>query len=381
MMVIQYSFICCVWNEINRAPDELDKLIHTMSDNNLLDIAEILLIDNDSSDGTREWIKSLDYPGVNLKKILNSTNIGKGGSIRTGIINSSGSIAAIYDLDGEYVSTDALIGFDEMRKTSSVMSLASRTLDGRSDYVYFKNFIGVRFLSEYINILYNERLTDTATGLKILNTSFFKENLPRFNGFNVDFELICITLNNRQNVSEYNGQYYPRSLSEGKKIRAFRDGFASLIAITLSALNGVGLAKITSNTYRYVIGRSAFRYFVVGFVSALIDICSFWIFTSWHGLTIIFSNRFAFVLAITSNYFLGITIVFAKNVRFNSYIEFTLVTLTSFVSLVFNTLLIYLLVHFGVLSLFAKCLAVIPSFFLNYLFRRLYIYRKISSAG
>ena len=75
MNLIRYSFICCIWNEIDRAPREFQKLIDVISDSNLRSSVEVLLIDNDSSDGTSEWMRSLVCPKVNIKKIYNSSNI------------------------------------------------------------------------------------------------------------------------------------------------------------------------------------------------------------------------------------------------------------------------------------------------------------------
>jgi dolichol-phosphate mannosyltransferase len=221
------TFICCVFNEIKIAPANLTKLIAALSKVNFL--YEIILIDNASSDGTSEWIKLVKYK--NIKKIFNSHNIGKGGSIKKGIIHAKGDIAVIFDLDGEYLVEDAIYGIEFLNKSNATVSLASRTLGQRKIFLYALNFYGVMAINFFINILYKKRLTDTATGLKIINTEFFKHNKLLFNGFNVDFEIVCLALSNNLIVNEYCGSYFPRSKKQGKKINAFRDGISSLFVI------------------------------------------------------------------------------------------------------------------------------------------------------
>jgi hypothetical protein len=109
-------------------------------------------------------------------------------------------------------------------------------LGGEGKYIYIQNYLGVKFITWIINILFRSNLTDTATGLKILNSKFFKEKTLHFNGFNVDFEIVCVALKHGGVVAEYRGQYFPRSKLEGKKIKAVQDGLKSLFAIVATYL-------------------------------------------------------------------------------------------------------------------------------------------------
>lgn len=226
------SFICCVWNELNRAPAQLNIMQECLA-NSRIDY-EIIIVDNCSTDGTREWIVGLNDP--NVVKILNEENIGKGGSIRRGIQRARGQTSVIFDLDGEYVFEDALVGVKFLEGSNATVSLASRTIDGSKTYVYLQNYLGVKFITWVINVLFGATLTDTATGLKILETDFFKRHGLHYNGFNVDFEIVCVALKYGRLVNEYKGCYFPRSKSEGKKIKAFKDGVESLFAILTTYL-------------------------------------------------------------------------------------------------------------------------------------------------
>ena len=65
---------------------------------------EVIIIDNCSTDGTREWIESISQP--NVITILNDTNLGKGGSIKLGISAANGDYILIHDPDLEYSTKD-----------------------------------------------------------------------------------------------------------------------------------------------------------------------------------------------------------------------------------------------------------------------------------
>ena len=372
---IKVSFICAVWNEINRAPVELDKLVSTLRSNKLLDTSEIIIIDNLSTDGTREWAKRQNQEFI--KVILNSKNIGKGGSIKKGILESKASIGVIYDLDAEYVAIDAIEGVEVLKASNSAIVLASRTLDGRADYVYLQNYLGVRLITELINFLYNKRLSDTATGLKILDLSFYKSERIIFNGFNVDFELVCLALNKNKLVKEFNGQYYPRSKSEGKKINAIRDGLYSVLAILRSARKINKDKSLIRNMLYYIFQQSAFKYFRVGFISTFLDVSIFALAVNSLNLSISTSNFIAFPIAFLFNYLFKIESVFCKNSRFDSNNEFYLIFIASLIGLILNTSIIIILDKLILTPVFAKIIAILPTFIWNYFVRRFYIYRKI----
>lgn len=378
MNKVSYSLICCVWNEINRAPAQLSNLVEVLVNTHNPAAYEIILINNYSTDGTKEWIVNLVECGIAFVKVVNAKNIGKGGSIRKGIQLASGTYSAIFDLDGEYSAHDIFGGFNLIKSSGAAICLASRTLDGISDYVYFLNYLGVRLLSELINALYNIKITDSATGLKFLDNRFYQYYPPQYHGFNVDFELICIALNQRRSVAEYNGDYFPRSKSEGKKIQAVKDGFESLVAIISTSLRGIGVFHVLANIISYTISRSAIRYFVVGFVSTVVDVVVFTLLYTRLGFSVITANLCAFICALAVNYLLGISIVFVKNVRFSTKTELLLVALTSFATLAMNTLLVYMMISLSIDSYLAKFVAVAPTFVSNYLFRRLYIYRRLT---
>ena len=110
--------------------------------------------------------------------------------------------------------------------------LGSRTLGGRKIYKYAKNYWGVRGLSAVANLLYGSRLTDIATGLKLVRLDVARSLKLDSSGFDLDFELPCKLLKRGYDIAEVAVAYHPRTVEEGKKLSMpFRTGFRALWVI------------------------------------------------------------------------------------------------------------------------------------------------------
>ncbi len=222
------TIILCVYNEferLNLAYDDLKEVLKTFDET-----TEIIIIDNGSSDGTREWIESLKDHGV--IKVFNENNIGKGGSIRKGIKIAKGDYILIHDPDLEYSATDIPCLWRTVKENNSDLGLGSRVLGGENiSYKYFQNYLGVAILTKLINLLYNSTISDPATAMKLMKSTFIKQLNLTNTGFNLDFELVVKTLHMGGSISETRISYFPRTKAEGKKLRAWKDGLASLVTI------------------------------------------------------------------------------------------------------------------------------------------------------
>ena len=224
---MELSIIVCVYNEISFIEKSFSELIKSCESKKT--DYEIIIIDNNSSDGTKDWLKSLTHKRV--KKIFNKINLGKGGSIKKGIEMSEGKYLIIFDPDQEYEVQSIWDCLDKIKTSNAMCVLGSRLLNDTKTYKYALNYYGVIFLSKVINLLYKTNLTDTATAIKCFNSDFIKVIPLKSNGFNLDFELVCRTAITGGKIEEVSVNYFPRSKSEGKKIRAFKDGFESILVI------------------------------------------------------------------------------------------------------------------------------------------------------
>lgn len=224
---MKISIVLCIYNEIRVINDSFEQL---KKDCGRKDFGiEIIIVDNNSDDGTAEWLNSLDHPSV--IKIFNSKNIGKGGSIKKAIEIAKGEYLVIFDPDQEYEVSAIWEALNKIQSNDVKCVLGSRRLNHRSSYVYLLNYYGVVFLTAIINMLYGTRLTDAATAVKCFDLNFLKRIPLVSNGFNLDFELVCKVAKYGGNIVEIDVKYSPRSRAEGKKIRAIRDGILSLIVI------------------------------------------------------------------------------------------------------------------------------------------------------
>ncbi len=212
---MKLSIIICVYNERDTFPTILEKV-------RAVDLGpgwekEIIIVDNFSTDGTRELLQELDLPDV--KVIFHPRNLGKGTSVRTGIAHCTGDYAIIQDADLEYDPEEYPIFLERIARDQPVAIYGSRTLGGRAVYKYIANYLGVRFLTWLTNLLYGARLTDVATGAKMVRVDVLKPLNLTGKGFDLDFELTDKLLRAGYEIVEVPITYRPRTIAEGKKIR------------------------------------------------------------------------------------------------------------------------------------------------------------------
>ena len=223
---MKLSIIVCAFNE-------RDSIVTVLEQIQTVDLGagwtkEVLVVDNCSTDGTRELLDAGSWPDTEI--ILNARNIGKSGSIRAAIRRLSGDYAVIQDADLEYHPDQLPLLLRKAQSESAVAVLGSRVLGGRPEYIYYHAFLGVRLLTAVTNLLYGSKLTDVATAIKMVRSDVLKSLYLEGNGFDLDFELVDKLLLAGHTVHEVALQYHPRSYSQGKKIRAL-DGARALRVI------------------------------------------------------------------------------------------------------------------------------------------------------
>lgn len=219
------TIIVCVYNERNTVMPVLDR-IHAV------DLGkwekEVIVVDNCSTDGTRELLQQVRWPEVRV--IFQPRNMGKSGSIRTGFSNATGDYGVVQDADFEYDPEELPLFLKVVEETGSDAVFGSRTLGGRAIYKYFQNYLGVRGLTWFTNILFGGHLTDVAAGTKMIKCDVFRSLDLRGTGFALDFELPAMILKMRRRVVEVPISYHPRTAAEGKKINPM-DGLRALWTI------------------------------------------------------------------------------------------------------------------------------------------------------
>jgi glycosyltransferase involved in cell wall biosynthesis len=205
---------------------------------------EIIVVDNHSTDGTREILQQVDDPEITI--VLKDRNMGKGMSIRTGIELMTGDYMLIQDADNEYDPGEHQIFCQIADETGAAAIFGSRVLQGDVRYKYARAYLGVRFLTSLTNLLFNGQLTDVATATKMVRGDLVKSLNLTCTGFDLDFELPDKILLSGNEIIEVPINYDPRTYEEGKKIKA-RDGLKALIIMLRDRLGLSPVWKQTEN--------------------------------------------------------------------------------------------------------------------------------------
>ncbi|MEJ7613224.1 Glycosyltransferase involved in cell wall biosynthesis [Candidatus Fervidibacteria bacterium JGI MDM2 SSWTFF-3-K9] len=177
---------------------------------------EIIVIDNLSTDGTRELLETVSDPEIRV--VLQSKNLGKGTSVKLGFAMAKGEWVIIQDADLEYEPTDILRLLEHAEKTGEVAVFGSRLLTGNPQGM-LAFYIGRVVLNLIFRLLFGAKTTDVATCYKLVRSDIAKKLRLRCSGFDLDFELASALRRLGYNIAEVPITYRPRTIAEGKKIR------------------------------------------------------------------------------------------------------------------------------------------------------------------
>jgi dolichol-phosphate mannosyltransferase len=187
---------------------------------------QVIIVDNCSTDGTQEILQSIQADSVQI--VYHPQNLGRGTSVRTGLVRCTGDYTLTQGADLEYDPEEWHLVIEKALSEDLDAVFGSRTLGGKAVYVYLQNYIGVMFFNLLINVLFGSHHTDCATECKLIRTSVFQGLGLSCGGFDLDFEICTKLALGGHTYGEVPISYHPRSIAEGKKLRAVRDGLAAL---------------------------------------------------------------------------------------------------------------------------------------------------------
>ena len=188
---------------------------------------ELIIIDDFSTDGTREILKSMEDDKI--KDLFSEKSFGKGHSIVKGMNFATGDLIIIQDADFEYNPDD-------------YPKLLRPILDGRTNVVYGSRFLGNnqipktkfyfgnKFLSLLTSVLYFSKITDMETCYKVFKREIVKGMKIKSKRFGLEPELTSKILNRGNKIIEIPISYNPRSVLQGKKIKPI-DGLKAILTL------------------------------------------------------------------------------------------------------------------------------------------------------
>jgi glycosyltransferase involved in cell wall biosynthesis len=187
---------------------------------------EIIVIDDGSTDSTRELLKTIS----GITYIFHEKNLGKGGSVKTGFKHATGDIVLIQDADLEYDPNEYSRLIQPILGGNADVVYGSRFLTHAPHRVlYFHHYLANRALTFFSNIFTNLNLSDMETGFKVFHTSVINRIQGKLvsKRFGIEPELTARIAKLNIRVYEVGISYYGRSYAEGKKIR-WSDGLAAI---------------------------------------------------------------------------------------------------------------------------------------------------------
>lgn len=224
---MKVSIVIPCFNEVGTIGEILKKVLNV----NLEMEKEIIIVDDFSTDGTREYLKSLEGKDKHIKIIYHSKNQGKGAALRSGFKVVSGDIIIIQDADLEYDPND-------------YHKLLRPIIDGKADVVYgsrfignephrvlfFWHYLGNKFLTFLCNIFANLNLTDMEVCYKVFKRELLDKITLKENRFGFEPEFTIKISRLKCKIYEVGVSYSGRTYAEGKKI-IWKDGMRAIYVI------------------------------------------------------------------------------------------------------------------------------------------------------
>ena len=216
------SIIIPAFNEADFLPEVIRRVGEAPYDK------DIIIVDDGSSDGTREYLKGLALEGI--KVMVHEKNMGKGAAMRTGIAVATGDVVIVQDADLEYDPKDYPVLLEPIIQGKADVVYGSRFLGGPHRVLFFWHSVGNSFITLISNMFTDLNLTDMETGYKAFRKKVFEAITIESNRFGFEPEITAKVAKKGFRIYEVPISYSGRSYQEGKKI-TWKDGVMALFTV------------------------------------------------------------------------------------------------------------------------------------------------------
>lgn len=210
------TVIIPVYNEKDTVKDCIERVLKADTCGLTLDI---IVSDNNSTDGTKEILKSIN--DAKVKCYFKEKNEGKGSNIKNALQHASGDLILFQDADLEYHPENFPDLINPFIKNNADVVFGTRLTGSKITKILgWPNLVGNKLFTLLANILFNKIFTDIATGYKVFTNKVIKTMDIQSDGFEIEPEITAkVSKNSQLNIYEVPITIYSRNYSEGKKVR------------------------------------------------------------------------------------------------------------------------------------------------------------------
>ncbi len=226
---MKLSIVVPIYNEEKTLREILKKILDQPLDK------EVILVDDGSTDGTREILRTLDHPEVRV--ILLPENRGKGAALRAGFREAAGEIVIVQDADLEYNPEEYPSLVRPIEEGVADVVFGARFLGGPHRVLYFWHYCGNKLLTLITNILFNINLNDMETCYKVFRREALEGVEIKSDRFGFEPEITAKMVKSGQRIYEIPISYFGRTYEEGKKI-TWKDGLVALYTLLRFRFSG-----------------------------------------------------------------------------------------------------------------------------------------------
>jgi dolichol-phosphate hexosyltransferase len=208
------SVLMPVYNEART----VEKAIVSVVESETLASRELIVVDDGSTDGTRELLRSRNWPD-GVRVLHHESNQGKGAAVRTALGEARGEVSAIFDADLEYDPEDLALLLEPITAGDTNVCFGVRAFEGHTSHS-FLYVMGNRAVTLAANLLFNVYIRDLMTCHKAVRTELFRSLPLQARGFEIEPEITARLLQRGERIYEVPVTYRARSTDEGKKLTA-----------------------------------------------------------------------------------------------------------------------------------------------------------------
>ena len=218
---VRISVVIPVYNEVDTIAQVIQRVLDCGFE------TEVIVVDDASTDGTREYLARLEEPRVRC--FYHAANRGKGAALRLGFAAAKSPFVIVQDADLEYDPKDYRAILEPLLDGRADMVYGSRFLGGPHRVLFFWHYLGNRLITLVSDMMSDLNLTDMETGMKAFRRDKLAMLKLSANRFTFEPEITCKAARARWRIYEAPISYSGRTYAEGKKI-GWRDGVAAIAA-------------------------------------------------------------------------------------------------------------------------------------------------------